>query len=302
VRRFIEKLTFSLVALAVASLFTFVTLARIADVQGHRGAGRPLPFNTAPRNVRDLSLAAVERVAAGGALANVAANELERLGGAAFPHVLPQLDALDPQARGRVALALAPVVLRMGVATSADFDTEEQAIGFFTRFWQDRSADFRSAAVKRKVQRLSERALPLRQKEVTELDTFALPELLAAVGTVRTRTDVERVARLIPVISHVTGLELELRPDSSLEQARARVTDLRAFASESAADFTTLDGPARLSATVTQTRYFRWLGRVYNFKAETRRNQSMGSRNGGRDIKIGYNWSIRTEGMPERVL
>jgi hypothetical protein len=65
------------------------------------------------------------------------------------------------------------------------------------------------------------------------------------------------------VISHVTGLELELRPDSSLEQARARVTDLRAFASESAADFTTLDGPARLSATVTQTRYFRWLGRVF---------------------------------------
>jgi hypothetical protein len=258
-RRAIEKITFSLLSLAVASLFTFVMLARITDGLTLRPASLPLLFNAAPRNVRDLSLTAADRVARGGAETETGRIELERLGGAAFPHVLPHLDALEPRARGRVAMALGPVALRMGVAETDDVDTPERAIGYFTRFWQDRSADFRGAAVKRKVSRLAERALPLRRKEVTELDTFALPELLAAIGTVHTQDDVQRIARLVPVITHLTGLRLELPPEASVERARKVVTELRAFAFEHAADFSTLDGPARVSATVTQTRYFRWL-------------------------------------------
>jgi len=258
-RRAIEKLTFSLLSLAVASLLTFVILARMAGTQDARATALPLLFNTAPHNVRDLALAAADQVARGGPLEAAGRSELERLGGAAFPHVLPHLDALEPGARGRVALALAPVVRRMGVAAPDDIDTPERAIGFFTRFWQDRSADFRSAAVKRKVSRLAERALPLRVKEVTELDTFALPELLVALGAVRGPEDVRRIARLLPIIAHTTKLDVALASDAPLERARAVVTEVRRFATEHGADFVTLDGPARVSATVTQTRYSRWL-------------------------------------------
>jgi len=258
-RRAIEKLTFSLLSLAVASLLTFVILARMAGAHDARSTTLPLLFNTTPRNVRDLSLAAADRVARGGPLGAEGRRELERLGGAAFPHVIPHLDALEPGARGRVALALGPVARRMGVADADDIDTPERAIGFFTRFWQDRSADFRAAAVKRKVSRLAERALPLRVKEVTELDTFALPELLGALGTLRGPDDVRRIARLLPVVAHVTKLDLALSPEAPLERARAIVTEVRRFATEHGADFATLDGPARVSATITQTRYSRWL-------------------------------------------
>jgi hypothetical protein len=166
-RRAIEKLTFSLLSLAVASLLTFVMLARVTDGGGSLPS-LPLLVNPAPRNARDLAQKAAAEVAKGGAAARGAARELQRLGGAAFPHVLPNLDALEPAARGPVAMALGPVALRMGVADADDLDTAERAIGFFTRYWQDRSADFRSTVVRRKVARLAERALPLRQKEVRE--------------------------------------------------------------------------------------------------------------------------------------
>jgi peptide/nickel transport system permease protein len=257
-RSAIEKLTFSLLSLAVASLLTFVMLARVTD-GGGPPASLPLLVNPAPRNARDLALKAAADVAKGGAAARAGARELVRLGGAAFPHVLPNLDALEPAARGRVALALAPVAFRMGVADPGDFDTAERAIGFFTRYWEDRSADFRSTVVRRKVARLAERALPLRQKEVRELDTFALPELLEALGQLREVEDARRAGRLVPVIAHATGLDFALTDDTSLEQARRVVTRVRAFALTHGSDFVTLDGPGRLSATVMQTRYFRWL-------------------------------------------
>jgi hypothetical protein len=253
----IEKLTFSLLSLAVASLLTFVMLARVTG--GGPGASLPLLVNPAPRNARDLALKAAADVAKGGPEARAGARELQRLGGAAFPHVLPNLDALEPAARGRVALSLAPVAFRMGVASPEDVDTAERAIGFFTRYWEDRNADFRSTVVRRKVARLAERALPLRQKEVRELDTFALPELLEALGQLRGPEDARRAGRLVPVIAHATGLELMLTEDAGLEHARRVVSRVRAFALAQGSDFVTLDGPGRLSATVVQTRYFRWL-------------------------------------------
>jgi peptide/nickel transport system permease protein len=265
-RRTIEKLTFSLLSLAVASLLTFVMLARVTGGGGPT-ASLPLLVNAAPRNVRDLALAAAADVAKGGAASRAAAEELKRLGGAAFPHVLPNLDALEPAARGRVALALAPVAFRMGVADPDDVDTAERAIGFFTRYWEDRSADFRSTVVRRKVARLAERALPLRQKEVRELDTFALPELLEALGQLRGAEDARRAGRLVPVIARATGLDVTLTEDASLDQARHAVTEVRAFALAHGPDFVTLDGPGRLSATIVQTRYFRWL--IATFQAAT---------------------------------
>lgn len=262
-RRAIEKLTFSLLSLVVASLLTFVMLARVTDAGGSPSSSLPLLVNPAPRNVRDLALAAAAEVAKGGAAERAGARELERLGGAAFPHVLPNLDALEPSARGRVALALAPVAFRMGVAEPEDLDSAERAIGFFTRFWEDRSADFRSTVVRRKVARLAERALLLRQKEVRELDTFALPEVLEALGQIRTIEDARRAGRLVPVIAHATGLDVGLGADPSLEETRRVVTRIRAFATERGPDFVTLDGPGRLSALVIQTRYFRWLAATY---------------------------------------
>ncbi|HEX6271392.1 MAG TPA: ABC transporter permease, partial [Polyangiaceae bacterium] len=175
-RRAVEKLSWLVLSMALASVIAFAALARLSDVAIGRVSVMPLLVNLDPRNARDLALEAVRAVASGGAESRQGAAALVRLGGAALPHVLSTLDTLDPVARGRVALALLPVAKRMGLEEARRIDSPEQALVFWTRFWQDRSADFRSAVVRRKVQRLGDRALALRQKEVLELDTFAIPE------------------------------------------------------------------------------------------------------------------------------
>jgi hypothetical protein len=258
-RRAIEKLTFFVLSLALSSLVTFALFARLTNRAGSEPASLPLLVNTHPHDSRDLTLAAVREAAAGGRSAEHARGELARLGGAALPHVLPALESLDPAARGRVALALAPIARRMGVGGDDDFATPERAVVFFTRFWQDRSADFRAAAVRRKVERLAERALPLRRKEVIELDTFALPELLDALGRVQTADDVKRVERLSPVLAHITGVEFPLPEGPTVAEAARTATAWRDWAFDQGSDFVTLDGPGRLAAMVLQTRYFHFL-------------------------------------------
>jgi hypothetical protein len=113
--------------------------------------------------------------------------------------------------------------------------------------------------VRRKVARLAERALALRQKEVLELDTFAVPELIDALGRVDGPTDVARIGRLAPALSHATGVAWELGPNASVREAEALASRWRSWSLENRMDFTTLDGPGRLTAVVTETRYFRWL-------------------------------------------
>jgi len=258
-RRAIERLTFLLLSFAAASLISFALLARLCDRAQPGGAVLPLLVNVSPRDARELTLGAVRRVATGGPTAAAAGAELVRLGGAALPHVLPFLESLEPAARGRVALALAPIARRMGVAADGDLDTPERAVVFFTRFWQDRSADFRVTAVRRKVERLAERSLPLRRKEVVELDTFALAELLDALGRVHTPDDVKRVERVAPVLAHVTGVALVLPQNPTVAAASALVTRWHDWQLDHGPDFVTLDGPGRLAAVVMQTRYFRFL-------------------------------------------
>src|SRR5262245_20702656 len=124
-RRAVEKLSWLVFSLAVCSVVAFAALARLSDLATGRRSDVPLLVNLDPRNARDLALQAEAAGARGGAASARGAAELERLGGAALPHVLGTLDALDPVARGRVSLALVPVARRMGLAEAYDVRTAE---------------------------------------------------------------------------------------------------------------------------------------------------------------------------------
>src|SRR5262245_27769706 len=164
-RRAVEKLTWLVVSLALCSVVAFAALARVSDAATGRRSDLPLLVNLVPRNARDLTLRAVEVVARGGPESARAAAALERLGGAALPHVLGSLDTLDPVARGRVSVALVPVARRMGLAEASDLGTPEAALVFWTRFWQDRSADCRATRVRREVSNTPVLTHALRQQE-----------------------------------------------------------------------------------------------------------------------------------------
>lgn len=217
----------------------------------------PLFFNPNPRGVRERASEALEAVARDGD--PEAARRLARLGGAALPHVLPRLESLPPAERGRVAVALAPVARRMGVARDeAILEDPVASAGFWSRFWQDRSLDFREAVVTRLVRRLSQRSLALRRSDLVQLDTYALPELVTNLGVVRTQEDAARASRLLRVVSEITGQPWTLAPNASPELARGAVTSCRRWWDEHRAEYTDISGLRRLSASVIQTRYARW--------------------------------------------
>jgi ABC-type dipeptide/oligopeptide/nickel transport system permease component len=258
-RRAVRRLTWILLSLGLMTVLAFGLLSRL--IPGHRNASLPLYLNLEPRNVRDLSLAAFEHLKREPSSPGAAA-ELSRLGGAALPFVLPELEKLNVELRERVALAMTPIAVRMEAAAPEELATGRQAAQFWVRYWQDRAVDFREPVVRRLVERLSQRSLILRREDVLELDTYALPALIDALGSVRSEDDVRRARRLTSVLAHVANQPFVVERAMTPAEARRVVRQWRRFWEDHGADFTPLDGPHRVTAMVTQTAYGRWLASV----------------------------------------
>lgn len=264
-RRVFPRLLRLLLTLLAVTLVGFYGAAKRAQRVDSGWPFRALPLflNPAPRDVRERAALAMREVARDdGQEAAHGRAELLRLGGAALPYVLPRLDSLEPRARGRVALALGPVALRMRVATADDVQTPERALLFFGRLWQDRSIEFRSTTVRRAVERLSERSLSLRRDDVIHADTYALEALVAALGRVQTQSDVARVTRLHPVLMYITGRGEPLPAAPTSEDAARAAQDWRELWLEEGADYSVLEGPRRVAALVTETQFGKWLAQA----------------------------------------
>src|SRR6187200_797023 len=96
--------------LLVVTAPIFWAVTRASDRAASAPASQlPLFVNPSPNGAKEYAARAIAAIAGGGADSKRAAAELVRIGGAALPHVLPRLDSLSPSARGRVALALAPI-------------------------------------------------------------------------------------------------------------------------------------------------------------------------------------------------
>jgi ABC-type dipeptide/oligopeptide/nickel transport system permease component len=231
--------------------------ARAAEVRRSGFSDLPRFVNREPRDVRSRARQALEEVAS--ANAQEGTGELRRLGGAALPYVLPLLEALPPDARGRVAVALAPVAERMGLAVQGDIGQPEAAALFWTRFWDDRALDYARTAVGRAVTRLLNHGSDLRERDLVALDTFALPELMRAVTAATDRTSLVRIMR---IAHHATNRGPVIDVDSPPDDVRRAIGDWREWWFVHASDFVTLDGPERMVASITETRYGKWLRRA----------------------------------------
>ncbi|HYQ02114.1 MAG TPA: hypothetical protein VER96_25745 [Polyangiaceae bacterium] len=253
----------TLIAVSVGMFWASASYARRTGAQ-HASpfAAFPVFFNPRPSGVRDLSTRALHAIAHGGQPAVGARLSLARLGGAALPYVLPALDSLDPRSRERVALALTPIAVRMEVATREELTDGAQAVLFWTRFWQDRAIDFRTASVRHLTARLAERSIALRREDLIHVDTFALPELIEALGRVETLADVARIQRLNAVLAHITDLPVFCAPDANVDDARRVVDTWQDFWDLHGSEYSALDGPRRLAATFVETQYAKWLAAV----------------------------------------
>jgi peptide/nickel transport system permease protein len=244
--------------------------ARIEEARRSQFFDLPRFFNANPRDVRSNAQGALAQLAAdeparaqGSAQAEgpqeEGARALARLGGAALPYVLPLFDSLSPDARGRAAVALAPVAGRMGLVDRAGVDQPETAIPFWTRFWDDRALDFTRTAVERAVERLVEHGSDLRERDLVALDTFALPEILRAMATHVDRATLERLTRIAHHAAERGPVIAERDPDADVKRGLA---DWQEWWFVHATDFVALDGADRAIAVVTETRYGKWLRRA----------------------------------------
>ena len=218
----------------------------------------PRFLNPHPTSVRELTEQAMNSIASDDTRAAAARVELARLGGAALPHLLPKLDSVEPIGRGRIALALAPIGQRMNVGTPEERGSPEGAALYWSRFWQDRAIDFRPAVVKRAVGRLAEKSTAGRRQDVTELDTFALPELIDMMAPVNRQADVKRATRMAAAASRITGEPWKVPKDASVDQARAVVRTWQRWWVKHRSDYVTFDGAGRALAMVSETQYAHW--------------------------------------------
>lgn len=250
-------------------LFLVTTLAPVPGTTGDptldeasraRFVDLPRFVNTHPVDVRTRAAEAVAHVAAGDGERERASTRLAWLGGAALPYVLPTFASLAPDARARVAIALAPIAERMGLGRDEAAMTDpEQATAFWTRFWDDRALDFTSTAVERAVGRLVDHGSDLREEDLIALDTYALPQLVAALSTTTDGVALERLTRLA---QHATGRGPSLAPDASRAEVRRAVANWREWWFVHSTDFVALTGASRIIAMGTETRYGKWLERA----------------------------------------
>lgn len=218
----------------------------------------PRFFNFAPRDVRARTNDAIRDIAEGDAATSDRGRaELVRLGGASLPHLLPRLDTLSPEPRSKVTLALADVGERMGFARD-ELSEPKRALAFWTRFWKDRDIEFRRAAARSAVRRLSRYGSASRAAEMREFDTFVLEDIMAALEKPHDAASFERTRALIAIASHVTGRQDQVTPEDDNAKAGACVERWRAFWLVYENDFVAVDGLSRFAAVVLDTRYGKW--------------------------------------------
>jgi len=218
----------------------------------------PRFINPDPRDVRARVEDALAALAAGGPESERARHEIARLGGAALPYILPALDALAPEPRKQIALALAPIARRMGIASGDEVDDPARAVAFWTRFWDDRGVEFRHVAVRSAVRRLLRYESSSHAIDLIELDTFALDDIIFALRPPQGEVSLRRARALIDVAAHITGRDDRIALNADIHEARACVDRWRAYWAVYRSDYVAFTGSARITAMALETRYGKW--------------------------------------------
>lgn len=247
--------------LLVGSILLFFLLG--THPKAERPGRLPLFFHPSPVSANTAAGAAMRGTARGDA-ASVRA--LQELGGAALPHVLPRLSEFGVAERRRIAEALDPVAARMQIelyqrgrgtagATTELRAAEDRRLLAWERYYEDHDLDFRPLSVERLVRRLSSRSSSLREADLLAVDTYALPYLVEALGRVDTAADVERVARLAPVIARLLGPTFSLAPGADRAAARELASRIREDFDRHGAKYTELGRFELMTAHLTQSEF-----------------------------------------------
>jgi ABC-type dipeptide/oligopeptide/nickel transport system permease component len=229
---------------------------RADDLRRARFLDLPRFLNVEPHDVRARVDQCVLHILHDDVDAAVCEIRLRQIGGAGLPYLLPHLDNLPPGPRGRIALALAPIARRMGVGDDRELTNPDRAALFWEHFWEDRSVDFTAPAVRREVDRLVKRGSDLREEEMRVVDTFALEQLVESMRVTKDRAALVRLTRLA---SHVAERDVTVTADDDPKRVRAVISDWLSWWYVHESDYVALQGGAKVTASIAQTRYAKWV-------------------------------------------
>ncbi len=189
-----------------------------------------------------------------------AIRSLVQTGGAALPYLLPALKNLEGAQREGTLEVLRALAGRIGLSPALEAAPDPAA--FWTRYWDVYGSDFTPVRATRLVRRLTRRADLLAVEELRRLDTFCLPQLLEALGE---EQDPEALERLVGFAAELTGRADRITAGQTAAERERVQLRWREWWAQRYDLYTSFEGFSRITGAITQTRYFRWLGRVATF-------------------------------------
>ncbi len=208
-----------------------------------------------------------------------AVRRLSARGAVALRPAVASLATANPESRRSILAGLEPVAERMGLKEALAGASNPVS------FWQEQVQalpDGCGEGATQAVEAMLKNPTGETREAVRRLDTLALPALHRALQA--TPPGAPEAFVLTEELSRVAGVDLVLN-DSDPPEARARtIDDWRRWWAPRRAEYTLLEGPARLGAIFTETQYAKWLKRLFtlDFDRSSRDNlpirQKLGER------------------------
>ncbi|MCP4600639.1 MAG: ABC transporter permease [Proteobacteria bacterium] len=183
---------------------------------------------------------------------------LARAGGAWLPYLVPALPKISPIQRERALDAMDKIARRIGVDQALSIAPDRAA--FWRRYWETYGSDFKPVRAARLVRRLVRRPDRLALAELRRLDTYCLPQLME---TLEDEESPEAQARIIAVAQEIMNVSDPLDPKAPIEVRESVINRWSEWWKERYDRYTVFEGFENLVGAVTETRYFRWLTRIF---------------------------------------
>ena len=186
-----------------------------------------------------------------------ARDRLVEVGGAALPYLIPRIEGTTGRIRRSLIRVLARIAEPCGLATDlAAADSPEE---FWAEYWDVYGLDYTPGRTRRLVRRLVRRDDALARAELQRLHTHSYAPLMEALDE---DLDAEQAARIISILHHIRGSGPTI-DDLVVEQVRIdTVASWREWWRRERSRFEHLGTVGRITSVITETQYFKWLGRV----------------------------------------
>jgi peptide/nickel transport system permease protein len=206
------------------------------------------------------------------ALRNISIRSIVRTGGAALPYVLPLLSSLDKNSQNALLQALDKISISIGM--KKNLDNASDKISFWIRYLNIYGSDYSTVRTARLVERYATKNDTLALAELKQLHTYALPELMAILNK---EISFRAKARVVNLLCILTKRKDPLSAYSSKAHATAVINRWNEWWNQRYDLYTRFEGIKRITGTITETRYFKWLSRVimFDFGVSTRDGQSI---------------------------